>query len=394
MNILLRGEFYKFSRSKKNMLVFLLTLVFLGGFTLFTIYREQQYIEQRYEELKIDRQIAESQLKLHYFRSKEENSQEILGEVAFWTKEESLTSSLAAHYRFHEDDMITKIMRWEIDRSQNLIIGYQKGYIESYPFSVEERITQMQHTIDTNKYFLDQDKTPMRTPYSLSGLNFLYLLLQDIFPLIFLFIVFLYSIDIYTTDLENGSYKFVYSLPYHRGEIFTAKLLMILLGSTLGIILAIVIFLVGISMKCGLGDMQYPIIVFLKKVQEGSNWYVMNTQMNMMKILGYNVAMFLSLLVFINMFILWVSVITDSASLVVSVIIGIFLLSYSIVSFNGFPVIRDWMIITFYPIVNQTVELGIQAVTNKVIYVWSITSLLLGHGFWHITQKNFVGGKE
>ena len=376
------------------MLVFLLTLVFLGGFTVFTIYREQQYIEQRYEELKIDRQIAESQLKLHYFRSKEKNSQEILDEVAFWTKEESLTSSLASHYRFHEDDMINKIMRWEIDRSENLVIGFQKGYIESYPFSVEERITQMQHMIDTNKYFLDQDKTPMRTPYSLSGLNFLYLLLQDLFPLVFLFIVFLYAIDIYTTDLENGSYKVVYSLPYHRGKIFTAKLLIILLGSTLGIILAISIYFVGVSMVWGFGDMQYPVIVFLKKIQEGSNWYVMNTQMNMIKLLGYNVAMFLSLLVFINMLILWISVITDSTSLVVSIIIGVFLLSYSIVSFNAFPVIQDWMIITFYPIVNQAVELGIQAITNKVIFVWSIICLLLGHGFWHISRKNFVGGKE
>lgn len=394
MITILKGELYKFIRNRKNILIFALTLIFLAGFVVYTTYREKQFISQRLENLTNEQGIAVSAVKIRTLRYKLEPSPELKAEIDFWKKEESLTTSLKSHYKFYEKGMVPKIMNWEIERSANRITGYQKGYLESYPYSVEERIMQMQRTLDTNRYFVEQELVPYETPYTMNGINFLYLLMQDFFPLVFLFIIFLYAIDIYIADLECGSYKLLYSLPYRRGEIFFAKQLTVLMGSMLGTLFAIAIFFAGISLKSGVGDVNYPVTIFLNSLVDGTGWHTVNETVMISRILQSNILMFLTLLIFMNVFMMWVSIIADSSSLIIGLTIGFFLVAYSAVSFNGVEILRDYLILTFYPIVNQTVEIGIKAIMNRMLYVWAMIGFGLMHGYWLLTRKNFLGGKE
>lgn len=76
----------------------------------------------------------------------------------------------------------------------------------------------MEKQLLLNNYILDNEIQPILNPYDMTGANALKLFLSGNNLIIFMFLIALLAIDIYLSEVEEGSYKLSFTQPFKRRQ--------------------------------------------------------------------------------------------------------------------------------------------------------------------------------
>lgn len=390
---LIRGEIFKFVKNQKNFYVMLLLVIFLFCFYGYNVSLANNYRFNRSQTLSTDISIASGMLQSIELSIDGEIPSHLRDEVDFWTKEAALATGLRARYNFYQEESWKDILNFEIQRVNNLIVGYRQGYKIDVKKTAEEIITDLQRDIDLYEYFLNHDVKPYETPYEQNGLNYMYLLLQGFIPLVFLFFVFMLSGDIYASELENGSYKFQYTLSYGRTRIFFSKAIQATFSSIFSIMIIIATFIVIISFINGWGDVNYPVIVSSGILNIDNNLPI-NEMIPLWKFVSTCLILLTAVMVFLNILVIFVSLLTDSLSLTFSIIIGLILMTYIFDALLQINFIKTYWVLSYYSVASLLRENGINLINQRVILTCLGSLVLLCISYMLMRKKNFVGGKD
>ena len=253
-------EWVKFVESRKNRLIFILMFLFLLGSVFYNQIEYDRYFETQVKTMVEQRNKANASLRIiQMFIERVKEYKENPNEVLFLENEEK--SSLLLEYAYKdfkvEDSM--NILELKNRKYENIIFGEENGFVKAKilkargqtPIILKRYITQ-------NDYIIDNEIKPIINPYDLNGVNFLYLLLKGYTPIILVIFTVLLSMDIFSSEMEEGSYKVYYTQPFSRRSIYWAKILSGSLFSLGALAILISLFFAVISLTKGLGEYYYP----------------------------------------------------------------------------------------------------------------------------------------
>jgi len=139
----------------------------------------------------------------------------------------------------------------------SVVVRNHHGYLIPVSWTDAFRYYEAQHNF--TRHFIENDilfiyESEMR------GLNFTYQALRQILPIIMMFIITLSLSDIFTSDNQWGSYKFLLVNPVSRAKVYIAK---VISASTIAFVMvfgsiAVLGFTMGIIN--GFGPVNYPIL--------------------------------------------------------------------------------------------------------------------------------------
>lgn len=256
---LIEFELLKLLKNKKTILIviscFLFSILFVG----YNHYQHNRYIEDMIQNLINDNGLANQ--RVEYLNKLKYKTDDQIEELEFWGPEAVTTSYLKTYYSSPSLFDWKDILRQTNKRNENLIIGYQKGYIYIYSQSTESRIKDLENEINLNTILLEKNTEPLLSPYYPSAFNLIYLLHSKEVMLILMILFVVSIIDIFSSEIESGAYKITYTMPFSRVQIIQSKILVSsIFVSFLYIIVPAFMFLIS-SIITGFGSSVYPVLV-------------------------------------------------------------------------------------------------------------------------------------
>lgn len=321
---LLEFELFKLLKNKRIIFITVSCLVFSVLFIAYNHYQHNRYITDMIQELQTNNIIANQKVEyLMKLKSLNETQKE---ELEYWGPEAVLTSFLKTYYSspmlFDWKDILEQTNK----RNTNLIIGYQKEHIYIYSQSVESRIKDLENEVLLNNYLIEHKIEPLLSPYYPSAFNLIYLLNSKEMMLIMITLFVVSIIDIFSSEIESGSYKITYTSPYSRIQIIQAKILISCVYVSFLYILTLVFIFSISSILTGVGSLEYPILV--NALGEFQIIPVNHFIQSSLLYYWFQLIFFIFLCSFL--FIAF----KDSTSMI-SVLSGIFLMTYLIVSYRA-----------------------------------------------------------
>ncbi len=256
---LIEFEFLKLIKNKKTIFIVLSCLLFSALFIVYNHYRHNRYIEDMIQDLKTDNIIANQRVEyLMKFKSLNETQKE---ELEYWGPEAVITSFLKTYYSSPMLFDWKDILEQSNKRNTNLIIGYQKKHIYVYSQSVESKIKDLENEVLLNNYLLEHKIEPLLSPFYPSAFNLIYLLNSKEMMLIMIILFIVSIIDIFSSEIETGSYKITYTSPYSRIQIIQTKILVCSIFVSFLYILVHAFTFILSTLITGVGNLEYPILV-------------------------------------------------------------------------------------------------------------------------------------
>lgn len=142
----------------------------------------------------------------------------------FFQGEVPLVKTLA----YYNDDLEkVKTSHYRIKQNEYfnyLITAFQSGLLDDEDFNNRglER-GELKAIIHRNNYILDHDLNIDINPYSLSGVNMVYMLIKSPIMIIIIVLLVFMIADLYFEELRKGSYKVVYSQSIKRSTLVFSK---------------------------------------------------------------------------------------------------------------------------------------------------------------------------
>jgi hypothetical protein len=118
------------------------SILFVG----YNHYQHNRYIEDMIQNLINDNGLANQ--RVEYLNKLKFKTYAQIEELEFWGPEAVTTSYLKTYYSAPSLFDWKDILRQTNKRNENLIIGYQKGYIYIYSQSTETRIKDLENELD------------------------------------------------------------------------------------------------------------------------------------------------------------------------------------------------------------------------------------------------------
>lgn len=386
---IIKLEWVKFVESRKNRLIFILLFLFLMGIVIYNQIEYKNYFE--IQEKSMIRQRKDANIKLQilsmskeYNKDYEENPNEIL----YLKNEEKNSLTLEYYYKNIKIEDPINVLKAKNKKFENLIFGQENGFIKTEilkargqaPFNLMRYITQ-------NNYIIDNEIEPIINPYDLNGANFLLILLKGYTPVIFVIFTVLLSMDIFSSEMEEGSYKVYYTQPISRSTIYWAKILSGLLFSLGTLMVLIISFFVVISITNGIGEYYYPEAIASSKILLSFTNNIHNLGAFMIVsrttliILGYLLMFIVSLSSIILA--VFISIISKSTAKTIGVFTSIVLVNFVMNLF-----LKETSLVMFYfPLSYTNIEKVIYGEMNSS-YLFGITMSLL-----IIVLLSIIGGR-
>lgn len=229
----------------------------------------------------------------------------------------------------NEEEIIREILDVKIKRTNNIIEASEEGVVPESALKLRE-IT-MDDIRRKNVYYNYLKENNLKynpNPYTNTGVFSITTLLENnMLFLIFIIFTFL-SIDLFLLEVEEGSYKIIYTQPYERGKIFISKIISTILIMVLILVVILVVnFLVNTILN-ETGDFREPIAVsenisslFLNK--ENIDFKIISTGKHIL----LSIILFLTVIFFNIVFISFLSVFTDSITKTMGIEILMIMLS-------------------------------------------------------------------
>lgn len=379
MTKLIKLEWIKFVESRKNRMVFVLIFVFLLGLVFYNQIQYKSYLINEEKSMIEQRNKANSFLKIiplliENNKEYKENPEETL----FLKNEEKQSLLLEYYYKDFKVEDSTNILKTQNEKFENLIFGEENAFIKTNILNARGQAPlKLMRYISQNNYIIDKEIQPIINPYELNGVNFLLLLLRGYTPLILMIFTVLLSIDIFSSEMEEGSYKLYFTQPFSRKSIYWSK---ILSGAffSLGLLIALIsLFFLLISLTHGIGEYYYPqaiasskiLLSFTSKIQDLGQFNIVSKA----KLIGLGYVLMFIVSLSLIIFTIFISIIFKSTSKTLGVFTSIILVGFVMDMF-----LKETSLFRFYfPLSYTNIE--------RVIYGEINSSYILG-----ITMSIFI----
>ncbi|WP_195838022.1 ABC transporter permease subunit [Tissierella pigra] len=320
MNKIIRNEIYKFFKSRKNILIIILFFAYLLGINYYNSKQYDIYMRDtaKFYEGKYKRAgsiLASNQLMLEKFEDLSlQKREELEREIKFYSGERLKLILISSVYEEDNPKTYERIVSTQNSRYRDIIKNIEENNIK------EEFLNENNFTMDDlhkgiyiNQYILDNEIQPIINPYTMTGANSLVRFLDGNNLIIIMIIIALLSMDIYLSEVEEGSYKLSYTQPYKRNQIFFGKVVSIIIISTILVVVGAIFNFAMVSIIHGVGNMNYPFVT-----TEAINKLAFNNQGQYMilSLVNYVIRGFILLfpiLLFTIVLTLGISIITDSS---------------------------------------------------------------------------------
>lgn len=320
MNKIIRNEIYKFFKSRKNILIIILFFAYLLGINYYNSKQYDIYMRDtaKFYEGKYKRAgsiLASNQLMLEKFEDLSlQKREELEREIKFYSGERLKLILISSVYEEDNPKTYERIVSTQNSRYRDIIKNIEENNIK------EEFLNENNFTMDDlhkgiyiNQYILDNEIQPIINPYTMTGANSLVRFLDGNNLIIIMIIIVLLSMDIYLSEVEEGSYKLSYTQPYKRNQIFFGKVVSIIIISTILVVVGAIFNFAMVSIIHGVGNMNYPFVT-----TEAINKLAFNNQGQYMilSLVNYVIRGFILLfpiLLFTIVLTLGISIITDSS---------------------------------------------------------------------------------
>ncbi|MBU5425179.1 ABC transporter permease [Tissierella pigra] len=320
MNKIIRNEIYKFFKSRKNILIIILLFAYLLGINYYNSKQYDIYMRDtaKFYEGKYKRAgsiLASNQLMLEKFEDLSlQKREELEREIKFYSGERLKLILISSVYEEDNPKTYERIVSTQNSRYRDIIKNIEENNIK------EEFLNENNFTMDDlhkgiyiNQYILDNEIQPIINPYTMTGANSLVRFLDGNNLIIIMIIIVLLSMDIYLSEVEEGSYKLSYTQPYKRNQIFFGKVVSIIIISTILVVVGAIFNFAMVSIIHGVGNMNYPFVT-----TEAINKLAFNNQGQYMilSLVNYVIRGFILLfpiLLFTIVLTLGISIITDSS---------------------------------------------------------------------------------
>lgn len=280
MKQLIKIEWFKLLRNKKNWVIVFacIVLMLINGYQ--NMAKNEEFIKDRiyYLDQESDNALMQRDELEKEMQGIDENSKEwkaLIEQYDFWSYETDASRLLLGYYKnrsnsYGTDQMIAEL---SIERDRKLVEAVQKKYsgILFEFYTPEKEIKERQNEIYIIQELIKENDENLRidsdakflysSPYEMNGLNFLAIIFDNGIFLFITLLLFLIVSDLYTKEIEQGSYKFYMTSPYHRSQIIVAKIMSAALFSILFISLSLAIGFIVFSIWNDIGDIKYPYVV-------------------------------------------------------------------------------------------------------------------------------------
>lgn len=230
----------------------------------------------------------------------------------------------------------------------------------------------------------------------MTGANSLSMFLEGNNLIILMFLIALLSIDIYLSEVEEGSYKLSYSQPFRRNQIFLGKVITMIIVSLIFIILGAILNFAIVSIIYGVGDMNYPLITSeaIKSISFGINHgeYII---LPLWKYVIMGFVLLIPILLFTISIIMGISIFTDSS--VKTLGFSIMLIGLAFI-FKNF-VSRQSIVNVIYPYCYLFIRNVIELDSHSNYLFGILLNGLMAIGLFMISynrfiHKDFLGSRE
>lgn len=256
---LLRFEFKKQFSSTKNRVVWLLLLVTLLIFAGYNMTRDLSSNAQNtaYDSTSWNANLQLNLLLQTYPKNPPEDAKKAMD---LWRADATYAAQQRVFSRWVGADRWRDVVLANINRNENVLAGLREGYISGQS-KTEGGVSEadLENNIALNTIFYDQDIKPLRTPYQMTGTNFLMRVLSDLMPYLAAVVVLLICSDSFTSEMDTGSFKFLLIQPYSRNRILAAKLISNLVTAIATVFITLAITFGIVSLFNGVGSFHYPI---------------------------------------------------------------------------------------------------------------------------------------
>ena len=264
---IIKFELKKFIKDKKN-IVFMILLLILS----FTIIKEDKSF-LKFEMEYLPGQVEEYNKQLEYCNKELKDLQNDDFKDEKKIKDIKFYKELIEDYTENKNIAITSLKslkeksykqyyKNQIRNNEKHIELLNRPFILT-PTKIKEGIEQGNNNIEKYKILLDKDIKLIDENTTNEGLNFTRRLLNEKFVLIIVVFILLISSPIFSSEVENKTYKLVYTQSLSKSKIFLGKFISILLINITVIFTVVFINFLYMSIKNGVGDLRYPLRAFM-----------------------------------------------------------------------------------------------------------------------------------
>lgn len=399
MEGLLRGEFYKFFRNRKNLFIILVLFIYTIGMIGYNYIRSSQYMEERSRYFNDTGEYSANLSSSFKFRLEEnilegENLEFLERSMEYYSIEARNYHTLAFYYP-QDQRKDYKYMNLVMNKIySSMLDGYEEEIIDLE--DIEKRgytYRELKLLSDYTGYIVDKDIQPVLNHYQIDGANGSKLFFTGVNLIVIFILISLLSADIYLAEISEGSYKLLLTQPSKRKKIYLSKLIVALLTS-LGLILGLLLInLLISSLIGGVGNWNYPLMS--------------RTSLNSLSLNGMDKPLLilplwefilrgLILLLFLTIFtvtsIFTISILTDSNNKTLGLIIFILSISFG---FNAF-LDQESLVNLWYPHSYLMME-NVLGVANRSNYFLGIiissgaSCISFIISYMKFTKKDFLG---
>ena len=267
---IIKNEIYKFFKSNKNIIIISLFLIYLLGIGFYNMGRNKLYMKEqeqtyRNKAAQADTILSSKTLLLDKYdelspKEKQIIKREVLEkEKDFYNVERNKLLLMASTYGEYNPEKYINILIAENARYENIIKGLENkiinpGFLDDKGLMIEE----MNKKTYMNNYIIQNQIQPILNPYIMTGTNSLVMFLEGNNLIILIFIIALLSIDIYLSEIEEGSYKLAYTQPVSRRQIYLGKLITIIMISLILVLFGVILNLLTTNVIFEMGNINYP----------------------------------------------------------------------------------------------------------------------------------------
>ena len=163
---------------------------------------------------------------------------------------------------FTQEEQKQMYLRYSIDLMSNNIEAYEKGYLPRELLELRKTsINEFKRELFRLTYLQENNIDYNINPHTNTGINSISKIFQNNIILIISVIMGFMIVDVFLSEVGEGSYKLLYTQPYKRKNIFFGKIISVfLILTSLFIAILVIQFLVG-TLSNGIGDINSPYTV-------------------------------------------------------------------------------------------------------------------------------------
>lgn len=298
---------------------------------------------------------------------------------------------------YTEEEQKQMYLRYSIDLMNNNIEAYEKGYLPKELLELRKTsINEFKRELFRLRYLQENDIDYSINPHTNTGINSISKIFQNNIIIIIFTIMGFMTVDVFLSEVGEGSYKLLYTQPYKRKDIFFGKIISVFLTLiSLFIAILVIQFLLGTIFN-GIGDISSPYVTIenlMKLSLSGDN--IGFKMIPEIKAISFSIILIILTIMLNICMISLLSIYTDSISKTISVEIVLILMTVLIRNFifeeqiihglNPYSYIFTQDVLTGR--INSSYLLGM--ILNIVLIV-----LCLLLSYMKFNGKDFLGDKE